>query len=60
MGKLKKQLLIIEAEFQGSAHITKPGDNIFLDLGFPPKEAKKLRLQSEKRINEKIKKSTGS
>lgn len=58
MDKIKKELSRIGAEFNGSAHITHPGDNIFLDLGFPPKVAKKLRLESEQRINEKIKKST--
>ncbi|HYN53612.1 MAG TPA: hypothetical protein VES38_02770 [Methylotenera sp.] len=57
MDKLEKELSRIDSQFNGSAHITKPGDNIFLDLGFPPKVAKKLRLESEQRINDKIKKS---
>lgn len=57
---MKKQKKEITNDVQriGSAHITKPGDNIFLDLGFSPEVAKKLRLDSEKRIMDKIKKST--
>lgn len=57
MDKLKKVLSSVDTEFHGSAHITKPGDNIFLDLGFPPKLAQKFRLESQKRIDEKIMKS---
>lgn len=58
MGKLKRELSRIETEFHGSSHITLPGANIFIDLGFSPKVAKKLKLKSEQRINEKIKKET--
>ena len=32
-------------------HITKPGANIFLELGFPPVEAKRLQAASRKQIN---------
>lgn len=56
MDKLKKELSRIETQFHGSSHITKPGANIFIDLGFSPKVAEKLKLESEQRINEKIKK----
>lgn len=34
-------------------HITKAGDNIFLDLGFPKEEAEKLKEESNKRIGKK-------
>jgi len=34
-------------------HITKAGDNIFLDLGFPEEEAEKLKEESNKRIGKK-------
>ena len=33
-------------------HITKPGANIFLELGFPPNEAKRLLAASRKQIND--------
>jgi predicted XRE-type DNA-binding protein len=33
-------------------HVTKPGANIFLDLGFPPAEAKRLHAASKKQIND--------
>jgi predicted XRE-type DNA-binding protein len=33
-------------------HVTKPGANIFLELGFPPAEARRLRAMSRKQINE--------
>jgi predicted XRE-type DNA-binding protein len=32
-------------------HVTKPGANIFLELGFAPDEAKRLRAASRKQIN---------
>ena len=33
-------------------HITKAGANIFLELGFPPAEAKRYQAESQKRIND--------
>ena len=33
-------------------HVTKPGANIFLELGFPPAEAKRLHAASRKQIND--------
>jgi predicted XRE-type DNA-binding protein len=33
-------------------HVTKPGANLFLELGFPPREAKRLHAASRKQIND--------
>ena len=33
-------------------HVTKSGANIFLELGFPPDEAKRLQAASRKQIND--------
>jgi hypothetical protein len=33
-------------------HVTKPGANLFLELGFSPKEAKRLHAASRKQIND--------
>ncbi|MDQ2147301.1 XRE family transcriptional regulator [Alcaligenaceae bacterium A4P071] len=33
-------------------HVTKPGENLFLQLGFPPEEAKRLQLASQRHIND--------
>lgn len=33
-------------------HVTKPGANIFLELGFAPAEAKRLQAASRKQIND--------
>ncbi len=33
-------------------HVTKPGANLFLELGFPPEEAKRLLAASRKEIND--------
>ncbi len=33
-------------------HVTKPGVNLFLELGFPPAEAKRLQAASRKQIND--------
>src|SRR3984885_9910309 len=33
-------------------HVTKPGDNLFLDLGFPAEEAQRLHAASQKQIND--------
>ncbi len=33
-------------------HITKAGANLFLELGFPPAEAKRLQAASRKQIND--------
>ena len=33
-------------------HVTKPGANLFLELGFSPAEAKRLHAASRKRIIE--------
>ena len=31
-------------------HVTKPGANLFLELGFSPEEAKRLKAASRKQI----------
>ncbi len=33
-------------------HVTKPGKNLFLELGFAPDEAKRLHAASRKQIND--------
>ena len=33
-------------------HVTKPGANLFLELGFPPEEARRLHAASRKQIND--------
>lgn len=33
-------------------HVTKPGANLFLELGFPPGEARRLQAASKKQIND--------
>ena len=33
-------------------HVTKPGANLFLELGFTPDEAKRLQVASRKQIND--------
>ncbi len=33
-------------------HVTKPGANLFLELGFSPDEAKRLQAASKKQIND--------
>ncbi len=33
-------------------HVTKPGANLFLELGFPPEEARRLHLASQQQIND--------
>src|SRR5438034_9126048 len=33
-------------------HVTKPGANLFLELGFAPDEAKRLQAASRKQIND--------
>jgi predicted XRE-type DNA-binding protein len=33
-------------------HVTKPGANLFLELGFPAAEAKRLQAASKKQIND--------
>jgi predicted XRE-type DNA-binding protein len=35
-------------------HVTKPGANLFLELGFPLEEAKRLRAASRKQINDTL------
>lgn len=35
-------------------HITKPGANLFLELGFAPEEAKRLHAASRKSINDTL------
>lgn len=37
-----------------SRHRTKAGGNVFLDLGFPPQEAKRLLAQADAQIDESI------
>lgn len=36
----------------GITHITPVGGNIFLDLGFPPEEAERLKAESDHRIDQ--------
>ncbi|MDQ0041066.1 hypothetical protein J2W33_001961 [Variovorax boronicumulans] len=33
-------------------HVTKPGANLFLELGLPPTEAKRLQAESQKQIHD--------
>lgn len=33
-------------------HVTKPGANLFLELGFPPEEARRLQAASRRQIND--------
>ncbi len=33
-------------------HVTKPGENLFLEFGFTPEEAKRLQAASRKQIND--------
>ncbi len=33
-------------------HVSKPGANLFLELGFPPDEAKRLHRASQQQIND--------
>lgn len=33
-------------------HVTKPGANLFLELGFPPAEAQRLQRASQQQIND--------
>ena len=33
-------------------HVTKPGTNLFLELGFPQEEAQRLHLASQQQIND--------
>lgn len=54
MSRLKNELPKIDSQFHGSSHITKPGDNIYIDLGFPPEEATKLYEESQIRIATKF------
>ena len=35
-------------------HVTKPGANLFLELGFPLEEAKRLQAASRKQINDTL------
>ena len=35
-------------------HVTKPGANLFLELGFPPDEAKRLHAASRKQISDTL------
>lgn len=35
-------------------HVTKPGENLFLELGFSPEEARRLHMASQKQINDTI------
>jgi predicted XRE-type DNA-binding protein len=41
----------IDAEIR---HVTKPGANLFLELGFAPDEAKRLQAASRKQINDTL------
>lgn len=35
-------------------HVTNPGANLFLELGFDPREAKRLHAASRKQINDTV------
>jgi predicted XRE-type DNA-binding protein len=35
-------------------HVTKPGANLFRELGFPPEEARRLQAASRKQINDTL------
>ena len=37
-----------------SRHRTKVGGNVFMDLGFPPKEAKRLLAHADAQIDESV------
>ena len=41
--------MMIDTEIR---HVTKPGANLFLQLGFAPDEAKRLQAASRKQIND--------
>lgn len=43
--------LAADHSFHGSAHITEPDDNIFLELGFSPDQAEELQKQSQAKID---------
>jgi N-acetylglutamate synthase-like GNAT family acetyltransferase len=45
----KGQQVKIDTEIR---HVTKPGANLFLELGFSPAEAKRLHAASRKQIND--------
>src|SRR5690606_41417201 len=45
----EKQAMKIDTEIR---HVTKPGANLFLELGFSPEEAKRLHLASQQQIND--------
>lgn len=47
--KKGKSKLKIDTEVR---HVTKPGTNLFLELGFSPAEAKRLHAASRKQIND--------
>jgi predicted XRE-type DNA-binding protein len=38
----------------GIRHVTKPGANLFLELGFRPDEAKRLHAASRKQVNDSL------
>lgn len=44
-----RQVMKIDTEIR---HVTKPGTNLFLELGFPTEEAERLHLASKKQIND--------
>lgn len=54
MKKMKNELVKTDSKFHGSSHITQPGTNIFLDLGFPPEEAAELWEDSKRRIEQNL------
>jgi predicted XRE-type DNA-binding protein len=45
----KAQVMVIDTEIR---HLTKPGANLFLELGFTAAQAKTLHAASRKRIND--------
>ena len=46
---VRQEKMKIDTEIR---HVTKPGANLFLELGFPPDEAKRLQAASRRQIND--------
>lgn len=54
MNKLKKEKATRALKLRGTSHVTRPGTNIFLDLGFPPELAAEYWAESKMRIAAKL------
>jgi predicted XRE-type DNA-binding protein len=52
--KLTEKKFKSERKTEGTTHVTAANGNVFADLGFAPKEAKKLLAESNQRINETL------